>query len=88
MENEQVAATKECAALSAARKIHFGEVISRLMKIGIERYQADYSRGENTYYMPDGGSCVVPMEVETTPIASNFRLQASSRQFDRPSLGK
>jgi uncharacterized protein YbcV (DUF1398 family) len=55
MNYEQTSVAKECASLSAAGKIHFGEVVSRLMNAGIERYHADYSRMENTYYTPDGG---------------------------------
>jgi hypothetical protein len=54
MNSEQINVAKECAALSAAGKIHFGEVVSRLLNAGIERYHADYSRTENTYYTPDG----------------------------------
>lgn len=62
----------ECAHLSAAGKIHFGEVIGRLIKAGVERYHADYSRGEITYYTSDGGSCVVPMEHERMTIGISF----------------
>src|SRR5262249_49184542 len=53
-------------------KIHFGEVVARLMGAGVERYHADYSRNETTYYWPDGNSCVVPMEHEPMPIALAF----------------
>ena len=83
MNDEQINAAKECADLSSAGKIHFGEVVGLLIKAGIERYHADYSRGENTYYTPDGGSCVVPMEHEPTPIAQNFSasgVEAAVRQ--------
>ena len=72
MNSEQVNVAKECAGLSALGKIHFGEVIKRLMEAGIERYHADYSRNETTYYTSDGGSCVVPMENEHMPIAQAF----------------
>src|SRR5271154_4766213 len=72
MTKEQANVAKECAELSASGKIHFGEVVGRLTKAGIERYHADYSRMENTYYAPDGGSCVVPMEHEPMPIAQDF----------------
>jgi uncharacterized protein YbcV (DUF1398 family) len=84
--NEQLTAARECAGLSMAGKIHFGEVVGRLMKTGIERYHADYSRMENTYYAPDGGSCVVPMEHEPMPIADGFsaaQVEASVRQAQR-----
>jgi uncharacterized protein YbcV (DUF1398 family) len=72
MNNGQMSVARECAALSAAGKIHFGEVVARLMRAGIERYHADYSRSEITFYSPDGGSCIVPMEHEPMPIANEF----------------
>jgi uncharacterized protein YbcV (DUF1398 family) len=74
MTTEQISAAKECAKLSAAGKIHFGEVVGRLMKAGIERYHADYSRMENTYYTPDGGSTVVLMTHGHAPIAYKFSV--------------
>jgi uncharacterized protein YbcV (DUF1398 family) len=86
MTSEQMDAAKECAVLSAAGKIHFGEVVGRLIKAGMERYHADYSRSENTYYAPDGGSCVVPMEHEAMPVAQDFSasgIEAAVRQAQR-----
>ena len=50
---EQVNVAKECAVLSAKGQIHFGEVVSRLMKAGIDRYDVDYSQRETTYCTPD-----------------------------------
>lgn len=52
MNSEQMKIAKECATLSAAGKIHFGELVARLMNAGIERYHADYSRMEDTYCTP------------------------------------
>ena len=72
MNSEQMSVAKEGAELSGLGKIHFGEVIGRLMKAGIERYHADYSRGGTTYYSAYGGSLVVPMEHRQTSIARNF----------------
>jgi uncharacterized protein YbcV (DUF1398 family) len=86
LNGEQVSVAKECAALSAAGKIHFGEVVSRLANAGIERYHADYSRMEVTYYAPDGGSCVVPLGHERGPIAGEFSaagVEAGVRQSQR-----
>ncbi len=83
MNSDQISTVKEVAELSASGTIHFGEVISRLMKAGIERYHADYSRMENTYYTPDGGSCVIPMQHERVPIAEVFSakmVEAAVRQ--------
>ena len=86
MNTDQVKIAQECAKLSAAGAINFGEVIGRLKSAGIERYHADYSRMETTYYTPAGGSCVVPMEHETTVIAealSAAQVEAAVRQSQR-----
>lgn len=33
--------------------IHFGEVISQLMRVQVESYHVDYRTGRTTYYLPD-----------------------------------
>jgi uncharacterized protein YbcV (DUF1398 family) len=81
--NEQTNVAKEVAELSASGKIHFGEVVGRLMKAGIERYHADYSRMENTYYTPDGGSTVVSMGHGRTGIAGQFSAAGVDPEFTR-----
>jgi uncharacterized protein YbcV (DUF1398 family) len=86
MNSEQIGVVKECAALSARGEIHFGEVVGRLMKAGVERYHADYSRGETTYYTPDGGSYVASMEHAPGVVAEEFSaagLEGAVRQAQR-----
>jgi uncharacterized protein YbcV (DUF1398 family) len=72
MNQEQIAVIQECASLSIQGKISFAAVVGRLMGIGLERYHADYSRHESTYYMPDGESLVVPVNHPVEPIAKQF----------------
>jgi uncharacterized protein YbcV (DUF1398 family) len=86
MNNQQMTIANECAALSSRGKLHFGEVVARLLEAGIERYHADYSRRETTYYTPDGSSCIVPMEHAPLPIAHDFSaplIEAAVRQAQR-----
>jgi uncharacterized protein YbcV (DUF1398 family) len=91
MNAEQTNVARQCAELSAAGQIDFGEVVRRLMAAGIERYHADYSRGETTYYAADGDSCVVsmnlePVNLEHGPIATEFSaagVEAAVRQAQR-----
>ena len=40
-------------------ELTFPEIVGRLAAIGLERYHADYSRQEITYYLPNGDSLVV-----------------------------
>lgn len=86
MNSDQIKTVQECAKLSAAGTINFGEVVGRLKAAGIERYHADYSRMEITFYCPDGGSCVAPMEHQLVPIAGPFdaaKVEAAVRQAQR-----
>jgi uncharacterized protein YbcV (DUF1398 family) len=88
MNSEQMSVAKECAVLSATGKIHFGDVVGRLMKAGIERYHADYSRSEITYYTPDGGSCVVQVEHELIPTAQEFSAEGVKAAVRQAQLGE
>lgn len=86
MKSEQVVVIQECAALSKAGQIGFGEVVNRLLQVGIERYHADYSRMETTYYTPGGESHVVPLGLEPMSIAEPFsaqQVEAAVRQSQR-----
>ena len=86
MTNEQAETIRACAAASLAGTIHFGEVVMRLQGIGVERYHADYSRHESTYYLPDGSSLVVPVPHPPHAIAMEFSaaaVEASIRQSQR-----
>jgi uncharacterized protein YbcV (DUF1398 family) len=84
--DEQIRVVQQCAALSMAGRISFGEVVGRLIEAGVERYHADYSRMENTYYLPGGESYVVPMSHAPVPVADAFSpqaVEASVRQAQR-----
>lgn len=86
MNDGQVKTAQECAQLSAAGAINFGEVVGRLKAAGIERYHADYSRMAITFYVPEGGSCDVAMDHEPVPIAGTFSaagVEAAVRRAQR-----
>lgn len=83
---EQMETVQECAKLSAEGSINFGEVVRRLKGVGIERYHADYSRGETTFYSSEGGSCIVEMKNERVSIANDFMalgVEKAVRQAQR-----
>ena len=86
MNEEQKKVIEQCAAMSMAGTISFGDVVGRLMRAGVERYHADYSRMESTYYLPGGESHVVPMQHGPMPVAEAFSaetVEASVRQAQR-----
>lgn len=83
MTTEQIQVIRDTSDLSMSGKISFGDVVMRLMSIGIERYHADYSRNELTFYLPSGDSLVVPLNHPPEPIAPTFSasaVQAAVRQ--------
>ncbi len=45
---------REVAAASAAGRMGFGEVVTRLAAAGVERYQVDFQLGDTRYYLADG----------------------------------
>jgi len=65
MPAKAIAAAQECTKASDEARTTFPEVVRILMEAGIERYRADLSRGEKTYYTPDGAS----LAVQTAPLA-------------------
>jgi uncharacterized protein YbcV (DUF1398 family) len=66
------AVAKECTEGSDDGSLTFPQVVQKLMAAGMERYHADLCRGEKTYYMPDGGSVIVPSAALKGKPAHNF----------------
>lgn len=86
MNAERGEAVRECARGSLAGELTFPEVVGRLAAVGVERYHADYSRREITYYWPDGESVVVPSSHAAHPTAEEFSasaVEAAVRQSQR-----
>lgn len=44
------------ARRSHAGAINFGQLVSKLIELGVEAYRVDYRRGESTYYLPSGAT--------------------------------
>jgi uncharacterized protein YbcV (DUF1398 family) len=72
MNADQRQAMEQCAAGSLAGTLSFPEIIGRLMSGGVERYHADYSRQEITYYLASGESHVVPTPHEAHATGVEF----------------
>ncbi|MBL8818432.1 MAG: DUF1398 family protein [Planctomyces sp.] len=62
MNEQRLQVIQQCAQGALAGRLTFPEIVGQLAQIGVERYHADYSRQEITYYFPDGDSVAV-----TTP---------------------
>lgn len=86
MKVEQTAVMQECARGSLQGTLTFPEVVRKLAQIGVERYHADYSRQEVTYYLPDGDSFVaaLPHAAQATAAAfSASAVEAAIREIQR-----
>src|SRR5262245_5484602 len=67
---------QKCAQGALSGELTFPEIVGRLAAVGVERYHADYSRQEITYYLPDGDSLVVAPPHPAHPTAAAFSSQA------------
>ena len=76
MNSEQTQVIQGCAQGALTGEIAFPEIVGRLAQIGVERYHADYSRQEITYYLPDGDSLVVATPHPSHTTAAEFSASA------------
>jgi len=90
MDAQAKAVVRECTTGSDEERVTFPEVAMKLMAAGIERYHADLTRAEKTYYMPDGSSEVVPtlpLAAETATDFSTAGVEAAVRAIQARTIG-
>lgn len=83
MDAEQSKVIHDCIRGSIDGSLNFPQIVDRLSRIGVERYHADYTRQETTYYLANGGSLVVPAPHDPHPTAIEFSakgVEAAVRQ--------
>lgn len=86
MNTEQTQTMHDCVRAALSGELTFPEIVGRLIAIGVERYHADYSRQEITYYLPSGESEVVATPHADHPTATEFSasgVEAAVRQSQR-----
>ncbi len=86
MKLEDALVAQECVRGSLLGELTFPEIIGRLSGIGVERYHADYSRQEITYYWANGESLVVATPHEPAATGGAFsaaEVAAAVRQSQR-----
>lgn len=76
MELSTTRTIQESASLSLAGHLTFPDLLRRLSHVGVERYHADYSRQEITYYLATGESVVVPANHPSHPTGKTFDASA------------
>jgi uncharacterized protein YbcV (DUF1398 family) len=86
MNRQQTETIQQSAHAAWAGEITFPQFVGRLATVGVERYHADYSRQEITYYLPDGDSLVMAAPHEAHPIGLEFlqpAVEAAIHQSQR-----
>lgn len=63
---------EEATSRSLQGTITFGEVVGKLLAIGVESYDADLVRMEKTYYMPNGETHIEKLDYKGPAIAQDF----------------
>ena len=76
MTTEQAIVIHDCVRGSLTGELTFPDIVSRLAAIGVERYHADYSRSEKTFYLADGDSICVTIPWGDFPTGEAFSAQA------------
>jgi uncharacterized protein YbcV (DUF1398 family) len=76
MKSEIKQVVEQCAHDSYAGTISFGEVVQRLMRVGVESYRADYRVPSTTYYKPNGDTYTVALHAPDVEIAQDFNAPA------------
>lgn len=77
-----------CAAGSLRGSLTFPEIVLQLIALGVERYHVDYSRGEITYYLPDGAAHVVAAPHERHVTADVFSADAVAAAVGQSQRGE
>jgi uncharacterized protein YbcV (DUF1398 family) len=72
MNDELKRVVEACVRGSLDGTLAFPQVVGRLAGAGVERYLADYSRQEITYYWPDGTSYVAAAPHDPTETGLAF----------------
>lgn len=76
MDNTTRAIILDASDGSSEGRLHFGQVIDLLMEAGVESYRADYRTRETTYYLPNGETLTVGLEMPDVAIAQAFDTDA------------
>lgn len=86
MNTERTQIIQGCAQGALTGELTFPEIVGRLAGIGVERYHADYSRQEISYYFASGESLVVASSHSSHATAVEFSpsaVEAAVRQSQR-----
>lgn len=76
MQQHTISTIEWAASASKDGTAHFGDIVQALVQAGVESYHADYRAGRTTYYLPDGDTHTVTLEIAASGIAEKFDAAA------------
>ena len=86
MNTDQALAVYETTRASLTGEMTFPQIVERLSAAGVERYHADYTRREKTFYFVDGEALVIEIPWGRHETASEFSasvVESAVRQSQR-----
>lgn len=88
MSSDSIEVIEECARGSLSGELNFPAILAKLSSVGVERYHADYSRAEITYYFTDGASHVVSSPHSPQEIGAIFLPEAVASAVQQSQRGE
>lgn len=88
MDTRTAEVMQACAAGALNGTLTFPQIVGQLAALGVERYHADYSRQEITYYLTDGDSLVVELPHPRLPTAEAFSAHEVAAAVGRSQRGE
>lgn len=79
----------DCTEGSSQERLSFPEVVGKLMAAGVERYLADLTRAEKTFYLPNGENETLKMYAISGAPAERFSaegVQAAVRAIQQQKI--
>jgi uncharacterized protein YbcV (DUF1398 family) len=76
MNSKRLFTIYECVKASSTGELKFPQILEHLAEVGVERYHADYTRLEKTFYFDDGQTVTTTLPVESPRIEHEFTKDA------------
>jgi uncharacterized protein YbcV (DUF1398 family) len=72
MDAERISIAQTCLNAAHDGSLSFPQIVGRLIDAGFEGYMVDYRRNCQTYYLPDGDSVTMDMQLSAGSVAAAF----------------
>lgn len=76
MLHDEISVARICLEGADNGTMTFPEIVATLMREGFEGYAIDFRRAVATYYLNDGNSVELPMQIDDGPVAPSFDAEA------------